>query len=406
MARSVTRSCTMCGAPGIKPVLDFGRQPISSHFAAAADVAVCTHRLRLGVCRTCGLVQLVEPFPYSELVAPYDWIVYREPEQHLDRLVAAVLRQTDMPANPRVLGISFKDASTVERFARAAGASVHMLDAVRDLGATAAPLAGIETVQNFMTPDAARRMAAQHGRFDIVVARHVVEHAVNVGQFLEALGVLVVDGGCLVVEVPDCEGNLQRCDYAMVWEEHNAYFTRETLALAMPMAGCDNTFAAEFPYAFENCLVQVGRKVALRASAPAPHRSSAQTERVDAYAREFPKWTRFYRDALSRYPAAKVALYGAGHLAAGFVNLHGVADLVGAVIDDTPQKQGLFLPLCSLPIVSADAALERGLALCLFALSPDRETSIIDRNAGLRAENVHFHSIFADSTRSLRSVSV
>ena len=75
--------CRVCSAGPVESTLALGPQPVSSHFAAAGQQVV-THDLSLGVCLACGVVQLVEPFPFRDLVPPYDWITYREPEEHLD----------------------------------------------------------------------------------------------------------------------------------------------------------------------------------------------------------------------------------------------------------------------------------------------------------------------------------
>ena len=48
---------------------------------ASAEDRAKEHELALAVCRSCGLVQLAEPFPYQDLTPPYDWITYREPEK-------------------------------------------------------------------------------------------------------------------------------------------------------------------------------------------------------------------------------------------------------------------------------------------------------------------------------------
>ncbi|MGB9171664.1 MAG: hypothetical protein WCC35_08725, partial [Bradyrhizobium sp.] len=96
--------CRVCCVGPVEGTLALGRQPVSSHFAAR-DRHIVTHDLSLGVCLACGVVQLVEPFPFRDLVPPYDWITYREPEEHLDAVVDMLLSRVTLPADAVIFGL-------------------------------------------------------------------------------------------------------------------------------------------------------------------------------------------------------------------------------------------------------------------------------------------------------------
>ena len=83
-------SCRLCGCAISAPPLSLGRLPVCNRFAAAGDV---TSKVDLDIveCETCQLVQLREAPAIDALVPELPWIRYREPEGHLDTLVASVL---------------------------------------------------------------------------------------------------------------------------------------------------------------------------------------------------------------------------------------------------------------------------------------------------------------------------
>ena len=79
----------------------------------------------------------------------------------------------------------------------------------------------------------------------------------------------------------------------------------------------------------------------------------------------------------------------------------GVADLIDFVADDTPQKQGQYLPGARLPILPSSALVERKIALCLLALSINNENNVIARNQTFVETGGVFRSIFRASPRSI-----
>lgn len=378
-----------------------GLQPVATHFARQPAAVCVEQELGLGVCHACGLIQLVQPFPYRTLVPPFDWITYREPERHLDAVVEKVLSLPGVDTEAVVAGITYKDHTTVERFAQRGFAQTWCVDLFADLGAVH-PYANIESAHALLTPEKAEEIVRHRGLVDVLIVRHVVEHAEVPWRFLKALGTLVRDGGYIVVEVPDCTANLDLQDYSMIWEEHSLYFTPETFGRVMQAADCISLGVDIHPYVFENCLVQIGRKTSRTVEAGTT--PAAEMIRLRDYVDAFPRWTRTYRTVLGRFKAAGhgVALYGAGHIASAFVNFNNLADQFRFVVDDTPQKQGLFMAKCGLPIVPRDALDAREVSICLFGVAPEVEDKIITSNRAFVDEGGTFYSILAASERSLR----
>src|SRR5205807_7808251 len=111
--------------------------------------------------------------------------------------------------NSAVGGITFKDATTLERM-RARGCSrIWSLDLHRDLSVDN-PNANIESVQALLTPAKALEIVGRRGPVDILIARHIVEHAEAPSRLLQALAMLIAPTGYLILEVPDCRANLIR----------------------------------------------------------------------------------------------------------------------------------------------------------------------------------------------------
>jgi hypothetical protein len=382
--------------------LNVGHHPVSSFFLRQPDAPEREFRLALGACEECGTIQIMQPVPHDALVPPYDWLFAREPEGHLDTVVDQILALPGIDQDCVIGGLTSKDDTTIDRFARKGFRRTWRISLDADLGITD-PASNIETVQKLTTAERMSAIAARRGQTDVLIVRHIMEHAEDLHAFIAGVAALVKPGGVIMVEVPDCTTSLRLHDYCMVWEEHSLYLTPETFTPLLTLGGFEPIRTDIYPLPFENSLVQLARKTGL----PGPVRVSPSA-RVAAgllskYAEAYGPARKELHAKLSRIRAEKgpIAVFGAGHLACAFANFMSVADLIDFVADDTPQKQGKFLPGSRLPILPSAALSERRVALCLLALSITNEDSVIARNETFVRGGGTFRSIFRASSRSI-----
>ena len=270
--------------------------------------------------------------------------------------------------------------------------------------ADAHPGLGVETIQDRLTPDAARAIVSRRGRADVLLVRHIVEHAARPHEFMDALKALTAPNGYVVVEVPDCSRAMDACDYTTIWEEHTLYFTPETFGHGFAAAGFDVVRSDNFPYPFENSLVAIATaNGSERGGAVADAAVVRERDRGAAFGRSFPEYRDRVQRRLREHRRARgpIALFGAGHLACTWVSVCGVADAIDCIVDDNPHKRGLFMPGSKLPIVGSPALVERGITLCLLSLNPIGQEKVIANNAAFVEGGGAFASIFPASARAL-----
>ena len=119
--------------------------------------------------------------------------------------------------------------------------------------------------------------------------------------------------------------------------------------------------------------------------------------------REFPAVRDAHRQRLRTFARArgKVAMLGAGHLSAAFINLYGLADVIDFVADDNPKKHGLLMPGSRLPILPSSELVTRDVKLCLMTVRPEIEDLVVGKNAAFTAPGGRLASVFPDSRYSL-----
>lgn len=385
-------NCRICNG-ALSVVVDCGDQPIASRFVKSVSEQEDRFSLKLAQCATCGLTQLVSPPPPSSLIPRHDWIAYIEPEKHLDSVTDILLTLSGISGQSRVVGVSYKEDSTLERLKKRGLNNLYRLDLQRDL-AISEPNAGIESIEQAITKGNAK-LPQNFLKPDILIVRHMLEHAHDTLKFLDGIRALCSEKTYVVFEIPDCSKVFANSEYPFIWEEHVLYLVEESLRQSLALAGYDVVSIFRYEFRIEDSLVAVCRP-----------KSSDDAPRIECVKAGFKKSLKAiqseYRDHLSGFKGRAV-LFGAGHLAVKFLNILGLSDLFDAVIDDSPQKKGLYMPGSKLPIIDSSILTEGRYDLCVLTVSPESEEKILAKYGSLRSD-LKFVSAFHSSSRSVTSL--
>lgn len=384
-------------------LLDLGRQPVSNRFLHDPQTNEYLYPMKLNLCEVTGLVQINDPVPAHELAPRFDWITYNEPEAHLDDLVENIIALSGLNYDVKIGGISFKDDTTLQRFNKKGFKNTWRIDPREDLGIEQSGI-GIETIQAYLAVKNLSKIIDRRGRSDILIVRHILEHAHVPQQFLEVLKGLIKSNGYIVFEVPDCTQALEICDYTTIWEEHTLYFTPATFNNCFSHNQLYLKWCKNYPYPFENSLIAIVQpdKNIQPESLPDEILQS-EILRVKNFAKNF----RDYKEKLQKFfkeytkQNGKIALFGAGHLACTFVNILELKDYIECFVDDHPQKQGLFMPGSKLEIKGSQVLIEENIKLCLLSLNPLSEKKVIANNQSFVKRGGEFASIFGGSSCAL-----
>jgi len=393
--------CRGCSAP-IVEILNLGLQPPSNLFLSSPAAPCDEHPMQFGYCPVCSLAQLLNPRPAHSIISQHPWLSYNEPEGHLDQLVATLSAATTAGIAANILGITYKDDSTIARFNRLGFANCRRLDQVRDLGIED-HLASLESIQEALTPARADQLKISHDQADILIVRHLLEHAHNPLTLLDACMKLVKADGVMAFEVPDCRKMLNGGDHCFLWEEHITYFTPTTLKGFFELAGLSEIDVKIYPYAMEDSLVAVVKNSIKPKSEPVE--CSGEIQRLETFKDSFSVRRERICAHLSdlHLQGKKIAVFGAGHLTLKFINYYGLAPFIEYVVDDNPHKQGLFMPGSRLPIKASNCLEVDKIDLCLLGLNPESEQKVLQSKMRYVESGGRFLSIFSASGNNIDS---
>jgi hypothetical protein len=394
------RNQILPGQP-LEPLLDFGPQPVTNRFPTQPGEGESLHNLSLALCPTTGLIQLAVPFPADDLRPRVPWLTVFEPEGHLDSVAELLAGLPGLGMEDAVVGYSSKDDSLLSRLSVLGFRSNWRIDPAVDLGVTD-PCAFVETYQVPFTAGVLGQTLRNRRRPKLFIARHVLEHAYDLMGFLHAAAEVVDDSGYVVLEVPDCSRALVSLDYTTVWEEHTVYFTPFTFRCALEAAGLQPVDFRVYAQAFEDCMVAICQKSSKTTSGWSQEAVQGEISRARLFASSLASVRERcqVRLAAVRSAGGKLALFGAGHLAAAFICIHGVGKEFQFVADDNPNKAGRFMPGTNLPIKPSPALLDERITKCLLSLNPESEERVIGRQTAFVEAGGRFESIFPSSPRS------
>jgi SAM-dependent methyltransferase len=378
------KNCQACESSAIKIVLDLGPQPVQNRFPSKPHSEDYYHPLTLGQCQNCSLIQLIDPVPASEMIPRVDWLKYNEPENHLDDLAGIVCDLKDLPENPVALGITYKDDSLLKQLKEKAFRRTCRINPEQDLSITQKGVAG-ETIIPKITSDVVNNLTDKYGYFDVIVARHVLEHALDTKAFLSIIWDVLKPGGYIVFEVPDCNKEMDNNDYTMPWEEHILYFVPETLKAFFAYTSYDLVQSKLYPYKTEDIQIAIVQKIE-SSKRKILNYVSADTlpevfKKFEDYAEGFFQYKKIINTYLKDYSLSvgKIAFFGAGHRTVMYIKAMEIEDFIYFIIDDTEHKQNLYLAGTSLQIKSSESLEKENLSLCLFCLSIQHEDKIIKK---------------------------
>ncbi|MEI4281407.1 class I SAM-dependent methyltransferase [Klenkia terrae] len=385
--------CRSCRDAAVTTVLDLGHQPVADDLADSPDDArgAPRHRLAVGCCRSCGLVQLDALTPVLAHAAHGHGSAFSGTVLDHEAGWAAEL-MADLPPAGRVLDVGSGSGGLLRPFA-AAGHQV--LGWERD-GALAdqATAAGTTTTVR----DGNVRGAAVP-EFDLVLANHTLSHADDLDAAVEVLAGSLAPGGRLAVEFHSALGILLGGQVDVVCHAHRSYLSLTALTAALGRHGLTVTTAR--PLTLHGGVVRVQARSTAEGARPEGGVAEVLAAEAEAGLGDPAAW-RPLADRTLRLPDAlrdalaglgdgvRVAGYGAPTRGTTLLNLCGLtASELPRTADRSPAKQGRFLPGAGTRVCAPEELAADPPDVVLVLVWPLRE-EVLAQLADLRARGTRF----------------
>lgn len=339
----------------------------------------------LCACEDCGFVQVDEPVNPDTLYNGFNFNFSAwKTEPHIDDEAALLCARCNFT---RVLDIGCNDGRFLTLL-RDRGAGSCLGIEPNSVGCERARARGLEVVNAMLTGALAQSTVRGRGRATLLVTRQVIEHVIDVNEFLSAANALIETGGHLFVDLPDSAPAFKGGDCSILWEEHVGYYTTELLQAVVESHG----FAVEEVRKYDfsgGCVAVLARKIS-ETRGPMAH-VPMNAEAARTFSRRVSHYSQRLREFLARVRSAgvRIVLYGVGVRGCTVANFLKLGPWIDRAVDDQPERQGMYMPGLHLLVEPfAAIAAEPGPLLVLLAVNNENDavvTAKIKAIAGDRA---------------------
>ena len=360
--------CRHCRSPLEHTVIDLGHQPPSNAYLTAEQLLgpEITYPLKAYLCTHCWLVQLPAHAAAEELFTA-DYAYFSSTSSswcaHAELFVKTAIKRLQLGPESIVVELASNDGYLLQ-YVQQRGIPCLGIEPTRAT-AEAARAKGITTIERFFGV----ALAAELEPADLVVANNVLAHVPDINDFVAGIARLLKPTGRASIEFPHLLQLLAGNQFDTIYHEHYSYLSLRVLARIAAAASLAVVDVEELSTHGGSLRVWLSHQGAAEPTAAVESvlaaEAAASLETLDAYA-GFQQRAEAAKHGLLEFllqakrQGRRVLGYGAAAKGNTLLNYTGIKpDLLAAVADRAPSKQGKLLPGSHIPVISPEQLAQR-----------------------------------------------
>lgn len=218
--------CRICGSSNLFLFLDLGYTPPADQFLRQDQLnePETYYPLKVFICENCHLAQLSHTVPCEVLYRrdyPYESSITKSGQIHWDEFANTVYTNYELSNGDFVVDIG-SNVGVLLRSFKSLGASVLGIDPASNI-VRIAEKNGIETWDEFFSPQIADRIVKGRGKVKVLTATNVFAHIDDLKAFMTAVKVVLAENGIFIFEAPYFGNLIKHLEYDTIYHEHLSY---------------------------------------------------------------------------------------------------------------------------------------------------------------------------------------
>ncbi|MBN1268221.1 MAG: methyltransferase domain-containing protein, partial [Kiritimatiellae bacterium] len=364
-------TCRLCDSPKLELVVPITATPMADGYVPKEQLnekQEC-YPLDMYMCLACGHVQLRDVVDPSVLFGHYSYFSGRSGGlvKHFEEYAASVIAKNDLGEGAFVIDVGSNDGAFL-RFFQDRGMRVLGIDPAENV-ARFANEQGIETLPEFLTMELAEKIRRERGAAQVVAANNVFAHTDDMGGMADSMRRLMADDGVFVFEVSYLVDVVDKMLLGTIFHEHLCYHTVKPLEVFLRRHDMELIDV-------ERVTIQGGSLICTAQCLGGKRKAGASVAELKAMEKERgfdkPETLKAFSARLDKVKGDVTGLLkglkGQGKSIAGFGAARGgtlliyhfeLCDILEYIVDDSPDKQGLYSPGCHIPVFATSALYER-----------------------------------------------
>ena len=348
---------------------DLGLTPVSNDFLdlEALGAREVFYPLKAYVCQSCRLVQLPQQHASDDLFRS-DYVYFSSYSKtwlkHAENYASTMIDRLKLSKSSKVVEVASNDGYLLQYF-KQAGIDVLGIEPSASVAHVAREKRQIPTIERFFGRESAAEIAATHVKADLLVANNVLAHVPDINDFVAGFSVLLHEDGVATFEFPHVLNLLEKVQFDTIYHEHFCYLSLLACEPIFERAGLRIFDVEELPTHGGSL-----RLYACKAGASHHAHESVnhirEKEKLFQFDQDTPyscfaakihttKWSLLSLLIAQKRMGRKIVGYGAAAKGNTLLNYCGIrGDLVDYVVDQSPHKQGKFLPGTHLPVLAPE----------------------------------------------------
>jgi SAM-dependent methyltransferase len=326
------------------------------------------HLLAVTMCAGCALLQLTDTIHPDDLFVEYAYFSSHSSPivKHAAKLVERLIPERGLGSDDLVVEIASNDGYLLQHYL-AKGVPVLGIDPAANVVKVAIER-GVPSRCEFFTDELASSMVKEGIRARVIHANNVLAHVPDINDFVSGVSTLLAQDGVFVVETPYVRDMVERLEFDTIYHEHVFYYSLHSLEELFGRNGLRIVDVERIPV--HGGSLRVFATVSSSDEKPSQSVLELRAEEVEVGV-DRPE---FYENFAARVgdlledlrafllerkkKGRTIAGYGAAAKGTVLLNALGLgAETFDFVVDETPYKQGRYVPGARIPIRPPDALL-------------------------------------------------
>ncbi len=362
----VIDSCRISGTKDLINILNLGNQPLANSLKKEIDEMEQKFPLSISFSKKSSLIQLNETVNKEILFDRYVWVTgTSKTASNFSKLFADRLINIIKPdKNDLIIEIASNDGTFMMPFFEKGYNNIFGVDPAKNIAKIANKMS-LNTLPEYWNSELSKFILKKYGTAKIIFARNVIPHVSDLLDVIKGIHIALDNKGVGVIEFHYSGKILKELQYDSIYHEHLCYFSIKSISYLLESFGLNPFHVEESPISGGALIIFFSKLKKVKTV----YLKNAIKKESNLKVNDVLNWKNFANDVLEHkkrtidiintVKGKTIIGFGSSARSQTYLNYCELnSNHIVSIIDNNPNKIGLFAPGSSIPIVSFEQGMK------------------------------------------------